>query len=300
MYSYCRSELPLYVQECVDCYTRNWRVVEFSQRRYSSSCFDRNRIDKEAVSPTNSQPEFEVDCCYSSFDDTLTYKSDSCTPSSRQSIASLSSVSTSTDTLTPRGSWASFDLRSSVNDPLLPEVLERTPLDIFNEQSVNPRDDDRQDSLFSLYTERDNDDNIERRLAAEIPYEHLGHRILVKCLQLKLDLEVEPIFCSMAIYDAKEKKKLSENFYFDLNTDSIRRMLSTHIPYCDVSTQSRSAIFDVTNPSSDLFLVIRLEKVLQGDIKESIEPYLKEDKVIMDLDYPFLMIHFNILLLASR
>lgn len=124
----------------------------------------------------------------------------------------------------------------------------------------------------------DNEEAIERRLPAEIPVEHIGNRILVKCLQLKLELEVEPIFASMALYDAKEKKKLSENFYFDMNTDELKRMLTSHVPYSDISTQSRSGIFEITNPSSDLFLVIRLEKVLQGDIKDSVEPYLKEDK----------------------
>ena len=35
----------------------------------------------------------------------------------------------------------------------------------------------------------------------------------------------------MALYDAKEKKKISENFYFDLNSDSIKHMLATHIPF---------------------------------------------------------------------
>ena len=35
----------------------------------------------------------------------------------------------------------------------------------------------------------------------------------------------------MALYDAKEKKKISENFYFDLNPDSIKHMLATHIPF---------------------------------------------------------------------
>lgn len=47
----------------------------------------------------------------------------------------------------------------------------------------------------------------------------------------RLELEIEPIYASMALYDAKEKKKISENFYFDLNSDSIKNMLATHIPY---------------------------------------------------------------------
>jgi len=106
----------------------------------------------------------------------------------------------------------------------------------------------------------------------------MGHRIQVKCLQLRLELEVEPIFASMAIYDAKERQKISENFYFDMNSDSLKRMLSSHVQCADISTQSHSAIFEISYPSNDLFLVIRLEKVLQGDINNSVEPYLKEDK----------------------
>ena len=36
-------------------------------------------------------------------------------------------------------------------------------------------------------------------------------------LIFRLCVQFEPIFASMALYDAKEKKKISENFYFDLN-----------------------------------------------------------------------------------
>ena len=115
----------------------------------------------------------------------------------------------------------------------------------------------------------------------------------------------------MALYDAKEKKKISENFYFDLNPDSIKHMLATHIPFqvkfplffhlyfhlfkflfkyvCfiqDVSTLSRSCVFSTTYPSTDLFLVVKLEKVLQGDISECTEPYIKDDKVNHNLRFP--------------
>lgn len=95
---------------------------------------------------------------------------------------------------------------------------------------------------------------------------------------MKLELEIEPIFASMALYDAKEKKKLSENFYFDMNSESIKRLLSSHIQYQDVSSLSRSCIFNITYPSSDMFLVIKLEKVLQGDVNECAEPYMKDEK----------------------
>ncbi|TMW54842.1 hypothetical protein DOY81_000075 [Sarcophaga bullata] len=273
------AELPQHVQECVSCYTRPWKVVEYAQRHYSSSCCSRERIDRGTISPSAYQQEFEVDKDFASFDESsLTDQSNSCTPSSRQSIASLSSVSSCTDTLTPRGSWASFDLRRSINDPLIPNLLDDVPPEHIDQTNELRRQEDRQEALFSLYPEAEAEDVIERRLPAELPIEHMGHRIFVKCLQLRLELEVEPIFATMAIYDAKEKKKISENFYFDMNSDSLKRMLHSHVRCADESTQSRAGIFEISYPSNDLFLVIRLEKVLQGDIKDSVEPYIKDDK----------------------
>ena len=45
----------------------------------------------------------------------------------------------------------------------------------------------------------------------------------------------------------------------------------------DVSTLARSGIFSVTNPSNDVCLVVKLEKVLQqGDITECADPYIKD------------------------
>lgn len=91
---------------------------------------------------------------------------------------------------------------------------------------------------------------------------------------------MEPLFASMALYDAKEKKKLSENFYFNLNSECTRQMLSAHVPHADLSTLSRSAVFDVPHATAhDVFLVVRVEKVLQGDVNECVEPYIKDDKV---------------------
>ena len=35
----------------------------------------------------------------------------------------------------------------------------------------------------------------------------------------------------MALYDVKEKRKVSENFYFDLNQEDLRTMLQVWICY---------------------------------------------------------------------
>lgn len=96
---------------------------------------------------------------------------------------------------------------------------------------------------------------------------------------------MEPIFASLAIYDAKEKKKISENFYFDMNPENFKRMLQPHIYFSDPSTLGRSCVFNITYPSTDLFIVIKLEKVLQGDITECAEPYIKDEKVLFNMFY---------------
>uniref|UniRef100_A0A8C6V920 Dedicator of cytokinesis 8 n=1 Tax=Neogobius melanostomus TaxID=47308 RepID=A0A8C6V920_9GOBI len=72
------------------------------------------------------------------------------------------------------------------------------------------------------------------------------------------EIDIEPLFATMALYDLKEKKKISENFYCDLNNDL-----------------ARAAIFSITYPSPDIYLVIKLEKVLQqGEITACADPYM--------------------------
>ena len=52
--------------------------------------------------------------------------------------------------------------------------------------------------------------------------------------------------------------QISENFYFDLNTDPMKKMISLHVPYEDTSTISKAGIFSITYPSPDVFLVIKV------------------------------------------
>lgn len=73
-----------------------------------------------------------------------------------------------------------------------------------------------------------------------------------------------------------------------MNTDDHKKMVGRYNPKIDISTLSRAAIFSITYPSSDVFLVIKLEKVFQqGDISEAADPYIKEtdqSKVCQSID----------------
>lgn len=90
--------------------------------------------------------------------------------------------------------------------------------------------------------------------------------------------------------------QVSENFYVDMNSEGLKRMLGGHIAYSDASTLARSCVLSISKPSPDLFLVVRLEKVLQGDISECAEPYLRDDKN-KDKVMPELRVSFNDLFL---
>uniref|UniRef100_A0A671S1P6 Dedicator of cytokinesis protein 7-like n=1 Tax=Sinocyclocheilus anshuiensis TaxID=1608454 RepID=A0A671S1P6_9TELE len=178
---------------------------------------------------------------------------------------------------TPRGSWASsiFDLKNSTPDALLPSVLERTAAEDMDCRNAENRQQCRHADLLGLYPAPDEDEAVERCAIPEVPKEHSGQRIMVKCLSLKFEIEIEPIFGSLALYDVREKKKISEDFHFDLNSDQMKSLLRPHSPHVAISTLARSTIFSITYPSPDIFLVIKLEKVLQqGDIGECCEPYM--------------------------
>ncbi|XP_069942514.1 dedicator of cytokinesis protein 7 isoform X12 [Cherax quadricarinatus] len=258
-----------HVADCVRCYTRDWLYVSRQYLQYSTSVPGRSQLTADHLANLQScpQPEFEVDL----EDDRGSTDAD------RHDVGSSRHSSHLSDT--PRGSWASsvFDLRNSVADPLLPSLLSRIPLDTVDNNNQQARLENRQESLFMLYPPQDEEDMIERRLYPDVPMPHSGHRIQVKCINLRLELEIEPIFATMALYDLRDKKKISENFCFDMNPEPLKRMLTSHIPYQDISTLSRTCIFDITYPSSDLFLVVRLEKVLQGDISDVVGPYMKDD-----------------------
>ncbi|KAM9836745.1 dedicator of cytokinesis protein 11 [Aulostomus maculatus] len=124
---------------------------------------------------------------------------------------------------------------------------------------------------------------------------------------------VEPFFISLALFDISKNCKISADFHVDLNPPCVREMLTEasgqHSPSSDsegggggrVLTNADSgrgnglpvlqrvseallrfptqAIFSVTNPNADIFLVARVEKVLQNGITHCAEPYMKSSDI---------------------
>lgn len=78
-----------------------------------------------------------------------------------------------------------------------------------------------------------------------------------------MEIETEPVYAHMSLYDVRRRKKMSENFYFDFNS------CTTAGNEIDTTTRSRTCLLDIdgtgSNSGDDLFLVIRLEKPLRSD-----------------------------------
>ncbi|NP_001277565.1 dedicator of cytokinesis protein 7 isoform 1 [Mus musculus] len=257
------SEMDPHVRDCIRSYTEDWAVVVRKYHKLGTG-FNPNTLDKQKERQKGLPRQvFESD----EAPDGSSYQDEQ---------DDLKRRSMSIDD-TPRGSWACsiFDLKNSLPDALLPNLLDRTPNEEIDHQNDDQRKSNRHKELFALHPSPDEEEPIERLSVPDVPKEHFGQRLLVKCLSLKFEIEIEPIFASLALYDVKEKKKISENFYFDLNSEQMKGLLRPHVPPAAITTLARSAIFSITYPSQDVFLVIKLEKVLQqGDIGECAEPYM--------------------------
>ncbi|XP_030641604.1 dedicator of cytokinesis protein 9 [Chanos chanos] len=138
--------------------------------------------------------------------------------------------------------------------------------------------------------------------------EKFGKRILVNCNDLSFNLQscvaeneegpttnVEPFFVTLSLFDVQNSRKISSDFHVDLNHPSVRQMipgqasqlingggdslpgglrLANGLPE-SVMQYPRQGVFSVTCPHPDIFLVARIEKVLQGGITHCAEPYMK-------------------------
>uniref|UniRef100_A0A671P8B3 Dedicator of cytokinesis protein 11-like n=1 Tax=Sinocyclocheilus anshuiensis TaxID=1608454 RepID=A0A671P8B3_9TELE len=114
---------------------------------------------------------------------------------------------------------------------------------------------------------------------------------------------VEPFFISLALFDLSKGCKISADFHVDLNPPCVREMLQEASPGTPTEPEGgygyetvrvnghglpvlqrvaeslirfpTQGIFSVTNPHTDIFLLARVEKVLQNGITHCAEPYIK-------------------------
>uniref|UniRef100_A0A670ZXB9 Dedicator of cytokinesis 8 n=1 Tax=Pseudonaja textilis TaxID=8673 RepID=A0A670ZXB9_PSETE len=262
-----RTELDLHVRDCVQTYIRDWLIVN-----------RKNQGSNEAYNfmKTGSRTDFHKSLRKQTFESETFDFHDSSYQTSPRHLKVLCDESNKT-TLTS----GEICLRSLPLDPRLTNLLQTTKAEDIQRQNEEARQADRPTELFALYPSIDEEDSVQIRPIPECPKEYLGNRILVKIQTLKFEIEIEPLFVTIALYDIRERKKISESFHCDLNSEQFKGFLRSHTRCIDSSTQARAAVFSVTYPSSDIYLVLKIEKVLQqGEIGDCAEPYiiLKENE----------------------
>uniref|UniRef100_A0A8C1Z9D3 Dedicator of cytokinesis 11 n=1 Tax=Cyprinus carpio TaxID=7962 RepID=A0A8C1Z9D3_CYPCA len=132
--------------------------------------------------------------------------------------------------------------------------------------------------------------------------ERFGRRIMVSCHDLTFSIQgcvsekndgiltnVEPFFISLALFDLSKGCKISADFHVDLNPPCVREMLQEASPGTPTESGGGDGhecvlcvfqgIFSVTNPHTDIFLLARVEKVLQNGITHCTEPYIKTSDI---------------------
>jgi hypothetical protein len=120
-------------------------------------------------------------------------------------------------------------------------------------------------------------------MAGLLPEERQPTWLLVQVRSFTLPWVLEPFFASLALYDFSfdPPRKLSENFYFDFNSEEMRRLLvkpGEAPPGEEYLTSAKRCVFQVSNPSDHVYMILRVEKVFQGDAEEVLEPYVKHEK----------------------
>lgn len=113
-----------------------------------------------------------------------------------------------------------------------------------------------------------------------------------------LSSQVEPFYVVLSLFDVQNSRKISADFHVDLNHPLVLKMTSgsnggqdLRINGGDASPLAshkqrigllegalqypRQGVFSVTCPHPEIFLVARIEKVLQGGITHCTEPYMK-------------------------
>uniref|UniRef100_A0A8C0JF90 Dedicator of cytokinesis C/D N-terminal domain-containing protein n=1 Tax=Chelonoidis abingdonii TaxID=106734 RepID=A0A8C0JF90_CHEAB len=255
-------ELDPHVKDCVQTYIREWLIVNRKNQGNSETCTFKKKGSRRDFHKTLPKQTFEsetLDCSDASYQEAPRPLNVLCDETGRTTLTSCD-----------------FNLRSLQPDPRLENLLQHVSVEDFERQNEEARRANRHAELFALYPAMDEETAGKIEPLLLNMHGHKGE-VLMLCVSFlnRFDIEIEPLFACIALYDVKERKKISENFHCDLNSEQFKGFLRSHTPCIDSSSQARSAVFSVTYPSSDIYLVVKIEKVLQqGEIGDCAEPYM--------------------------
>ncbi|KAH7727013.1 dedicator of cytokinesis protein 6-like isoform X1 [Aphelenchoides avenae] len=268
-----RDDVEPHVKDLIINYERDFTVIERPFGKFSSAeTYARLSSERSLLADAVPRHTFETD-----IDNEPQSKASRRTTSpdfKRQSTVSSESASSSGS----KDEARMQTLQSSTTDPVISTLITREMSTDFDEKPCR-KSLGGVPYLVNLLPLQKETDIVERRMVPPVPGVQTGKSLLVAIQQFQLDPVAEPIFGSLTLYDVHERRRISETFYFELNTPNTLRMIQAHITPSDEAAQSRQALFDVANLSSSVFLVFKVEKVLQGaEVADAMELYTREDK----------------------
>lgn len=75
-----------------------------------------------------------------------------------------------------------------------------------------------------------------------------------------MNFSFEPVFASASLYDIRLRKKISENFYFEFNSDEVLSLIQNCLPYpITKDPKYRNALFSLEGQDlSAVYLVFKV------------------------------------------
>jgi hypothetical protein len=97
--------------------------------------------------------------------------------------------------------------------------------------------------------------------------------LLIELKELKFQLELEPLFCTLAIYDMERRTRISENFHFTLNSKHVMSTLDEAKIVGYKNTLKKCIVRIPVH--GKVHYVVRVLHPFRGDIQKDIKPYFK-------------------------
>ncbi|KAJ3437872.1 dedicator of cytokinesis dock [Anaeramoeba flamelloides] len=181
----------------------------------------------------------------------------------------------------------SFEIKVGEND-LDKKVFENNEKRMISNKNERVTNSPKLFSIFKSKICKPNlQDNNPRHNPTELFKNQKRHSILFIPEELHFKIgNFEPFFCNASIYDLSNGKRMSENYYFELNLQSINELLfeareqifgsNTIAP----ETSINQAVFNLTEKSENLILIIRIEKIFQQNLNDAMDTYCKKTQKI--------------------
>ncbi|GMS84225.1 hypothetical protein PENTCL1PPCAC_6400 [Pristionchus entomophagus] len=162
-------------------------------------------------------------------------------------------------------------LNDSTPDDALSGIVDRISISQMDEENELKRNASRHPVTVGLLFPKDERELLEVRALPPFPEERSGYRLFVRVIKLRMEMQSEPLYGSLTLFDIRLKKRVSETFHFDLNPSQFRmeEMLTDAIAQC------QEAAFALSSPLSDIVIMVKLEKILFGcDPSEAYDNYI--------------------------